>query len=386
MRHFLAGVTVAVLLPLNALADDFEKGAHMKPGEYWYRMDGQDGQPCGYAKIGATPTAHAGNVVVWELRVVMQGTSYQEERGLAFEDDHRLAMAYMKVGEDVVCDAKWDGANLVGKARVKGKMQDISVPRKPEHMTGMGFMLALEMPLKVGATWKCRQLDEANGLVEGPEYSTTCEAEETLKIEGADVNTWRFSRTRAGQEQKLVIWVSEDRRLVQADWGFLKQTLSSKPTKDLFQPPKDVFQETDKSTKEWLELKTVIPGASPEKVFDWWTKPELLTKWWPPEAEIELKEGGKYTLTWKSMKWILEGKVKSFERGKSFVFTWRWNFDAPEVATQEVHLAFQASGTDTVLVVRHGPYLDTAEDVEGRKGHIQGWNQFGRRLIEELGK
>ena len=34
---------------------------------------------------------------------------------------------------------------------------------------------------------------------------------------------------------------------------------------------------------------------TPETVFDYWTKPELITKWWPQEAELEPREGAATT-------------------------------------------------------------------------------------------
>jgi uncharacterized protein YndB with AHSA1/START domain len=54
-----------------------------------------------------------------------------------------------------------------------------------------------------------------------------------------------------------------------------------------------------------MELTLVVRrtiGASPERVFDAWTKPERLRLWWGPRdvtctaAEVDLRVGGRYRI------------------------------------------------------------------------------------------
>ncbi|KAF0242175.1 MAG: hypothetical protein FD180_4046 [Planctomycetota bacterium] len=370
-------LAAALSLPLATAAEP------MKPGEFWYRIDDKAGKPQGYTRMVVTAVDGGGTRVEWEMKFAWTGGNYEETRAAEFDKDRRLVSASGGRFGVTLGEGKRDGAKFVGRTRgdADAAWKDGAVEMKDPSMSELGFALAATMPLKLGETFAYEQVSEMDSL-QLRQTTLTCEAEEV--VEG--IKSWRFTRKYKDDKGPGVrIWVSDDRRMVKADWNGIVQTISASSTKDLYKPKPPAFAETKASTKEWLELEGVIPAA-PEVVFDWWTKGELLTKWWPPEASVELKEGGKYELTWKAQKWTLQGTVKSFERGKSFVFTWRWNFDAPEIATQEVHVAFAAEGKGTKLVIRHGPYKDTPDDQGGRKGHIRGWNQFGGRLVEEIVK
>ncbi|GHO49699.1 SRPBCC domain-containing protein [Ktedonospora formicarum] len=56
-----------------------------------------------------------------------------------------------------------------------------------------------------------------------------------------------------------------------------------------------------------LIIETHMPDTNPENVFHYWTQPALLQKWWPQEAEIEPRHGGRYHLRWPTMNWHLRG-------------------------------------------------------------------------------
>jgi uncharacterized protein YndB with AHSA1/START domain len=43
-----------------------------------------------------------------------------------------------------------------------------------------------------------------------------------------------------------------------------------------------------------LRIETIFPDTNTESVFQYWTQPVLLQKWWPQEAEIEPWVGGHY--------------------------------------------------------------------------------------------
>ena len=41
-----------------------------------------------------------------------------------------------------------------------------------------------------------------------------------------------------------------------------------------------------------LVFEAEYPGIDPAELFTFWTEPDLLTRWWPQEAEIEPHIGG----------------------------------------------------------------------------------------------
>ncbi|HEY7126795.1 MAG TPA: SRPBCC domain-containing protein [Ktedonobacterales bacterium] len=134
------------------------------------------------------------------------------------------------------------------------------------------------------------------------------------------------------------------------------------------------------ASPECLKMQADFPGILPEKLFDYWTKPGLLCLWWPPEAEIEPREGGKYHLAWPRSNWHLRGRYLAFERGKHLAFTWKWDADPKDASPKQVSLSFVALDGGTQILLTHGPYTDSSEDAEARAGHLEGWTHFLSQL------
>jgi uncharacterized protein YndB with AHSA1/START domain len=117
-----------------------------------------------------------------------------------------------------------------------------------------------------------------------------------------------------------------------------------------------------------------------EQVFDAFTKPELIIKWWPEAAEIDLRPGGKYCLQWPQKDWNLRGEYVDIEPGKHLSFTWTWDHEtSPE--PQTVHLWLDCiHEVGTRLAIFHGPFVLTDEDQASRQGVVEGWMHFCMRL------
>lgn len=135
-----------------------------------------------------------------------------------------------------------------------------------------------------------------------------------------------------------------------------------------------------------LEMKRHF-AAPPEKVFDFVTQTQHLSKWWGPEgiilAEHELdfsrpgpwmsimknSEGGIYKVT---------GEVLSVEHGKSVSFTWAWHDDDDKRGHEsEVHFAVKSDGkggTDFTMLHRNLPDDDSAQN------HESGWTSSLTKL------
>ena len=118
---------------------------------------------------------------------------------------------------------------------------------------------------------------------------------------------------------------------------------------------------------------------APETVFDYWTKPEMITKWWPQEAEIEPRVGGRYHLAWPGMNWHLRGIYTAFEPGSRLAFTWNWDHE-PDAPERSVEIIMAAKGEGTQLTATHGAYTDTDADREVRQSHLEGWIHFLSQL------
>lgn len=121
-----------------------------------------------------------------------------------------------------------------------------------------------------------------------------------------------------------------------------------------------------------------FPTCPPDSLFAYWITPQLLTQWWPPEAEIEPCLHGSYHYCWPQMQWHLRGHFTDFEPGRKLAFTWRWDHypHTTHVVVDFVPLA--ENGTQ--LTVTHGTYGESSEDQEARQGHIEGWLHFVGKL------
>ncbi len=122
-----------------------------------------------------------------------------------------------------------------------------------------------------------------------------------------------------------------------------------------------------------------------QRLFSQWTDPNLLTHWWPQEAEIEAHAGGSYHLAWLRQDWHLVGHFVAFEPEVCVAFTWRWLHE-PEQPTRHVVVTFMAMNEDgegrsrTRLTVTHSLYGDEQSEQEQRQSHFEGWMHFLARL------
>jgi uncharacterized protein YndB with AHSA1/START domain len=117
-------------------------------------------------------------------------------------------------------------------------------------------------------------------------------------------------------------------------------------------------------------------AASPQRLFDAWTQPLELRRWWGPEgvvctaAEVDLRVGGGYRIANQfpdgTTEWI-SGEFLSIEPPRELVFSWR--LGAAETA-ERVTVRFEPHGAQTEVIVTH-------ERIRGdrtRDRHEQGWD------------
>ncbi len=83
-----------------------------------------------------------------------------------------------------------------------------------------------------------------------------------------------------------------------------------------------------------LEVSRTV-AAPRETVFQAWTDPEILTKWWrvdagwsTPIAEVDLRVGGRYRLGMfepgKDGPYVVGGEYREVTPPEKLVFTWIW--------------------------------------------------------------
>lgn len=135
-----------------------------------------------------------------------------------------------------------------------------------------------------------------------------------------------------------------------------------------------------------LMITAEYQGIGPEELFGYWTQPQLLTQWWPQEAEIDPQVGGEYHLCWPGMDWHLRGRYYELTPGEKLGFTWKWDH-LPDLPERSVEVVFQSwSGVGMALRITHSRYTDGENDQQERQGHLEGWTFFLTRLGEVVGK
>ncbi|MBV9524218.1 MAG: SRPBCC domain-containing protein [Candidatus Dormibacteraeota bacterium] len=149
--------------------------------------------------------------------------------------------------------------------------------------------------------------------------------------------------------------------------------------------------------KQLVVERTV--NASPERVFDAFTEPEQLEKWWWPKgfscpaAEVDLRVGGTYRL---AMKWpsstpaeakfshYLGGEYYEIDRPRRLVMSGRAiNDEEGEIFATLIELTFQARDGGTAITMRQS-YFDPMPPADAMAGAEQGWSEQLDKLEQLL--
>ncbi|WP_374687973.1 SRPBCC domain-containing protein [Promineifilum sp.] len=129
------------------------------------------------------------------------------------------------------------------------------------------------------------------------------------------------------------------------------------------------------SGSDHMVVAADLPDLSPRQAFDYFITPELLARWWPPEADVDARSGGEYVLRWPKMGWALSGRYTAFEPGERLAFTWQWAH-RPELPARTVDVRFAPSATGCRVAITHGTYGDSPVEQADRQSHIDGWLHF----------
>jgi uncharacterized protein YndB with AHSA1/START domain len=137
-------------------------------------------------------------------------------------------------------------------------------------------------------------------------------------------------------------------------------------------------------TGQELALQLEHRFAAPrEQVFEAWTNPEVLKRWWragesweTPLAEVDAREGGSYRLSMRTGEGEVHtvgGEYKEVSPPERLAFTWAWE-EGPEPAMAGsqhtlVVVEFVEDGDGTLVRLTHSGFA--SEEVKGM--HADGW-------------
>lgn len=135
-----------------------------------------------------------------------------------------------------------------------------------------------------------------------------------------------------------------------------------------------------------LKVRRSIP-ATAERLFEAWTQPKYLKKWWGPEnaicheAEIDLRVGGHYRIGNQfadgKIIWI-SGTFEEIVFPYKLVYSWRVE---PNPSSQErVTVCFEPGEGQTEVIVLH----ERIETETILKAHEAGWHHCLVGLVEYL--
>jgi uncharacterized protein YndB with AHSA1/START domain len=124
-------------------------------------------------------------------------------------------------------------------------------------------------------------------------------------------------------------------------------------------------------------------AAPRERVFDAWTDPLLLSRWWAALqgwetswAEVDLRQGGRYVLSMRDgatgAVHTVVGEYVEVRRPERLAYTWTWEGDPDVMRGSEgtlVEVVFAEDGEGTQLVLTHGGFADARI----RDLHGEGW-------------
>jgi uncharacterized protein YndB with AHSA1/START domain len=133
---------------------------------------------------------------------------------------------------------------------------------------------------------------------------------------------------------------------------------------------------------------TRVFDAPPSQLFEVWSKPEHIARWWGPRGfsvphhEIDVRPGGAYRLCMRSPEgsdhW-LRGVYREIAPPKRLVFTYAWENEKGEPRHETlVTLTFEPQGGKTKLTLHQAVF----ETVTARDAHQGGWTSNFDRLAE----
>lgn len=117
--------------------------------------------------------------------------------------------------------------------------------------------------------------------------------------------------------------------------------------------------------------------APPERVWQAWTDPQALSRWFGPgdegsvtQADLDVRPGGRYTIAFRTTdgeEHRVSGVYEEVLEPRRLSFSWAWQSTPERVSFVTVRL--EADGAGTRMSFRHERFFDRA----ARDNHERGW-------------
>ena len=126
--------------------------------------------------------------------------------------------------------------------------------------------------------------------------------------------------------------------------------------------------------------------AAPERVFNAWTQPETLKRWWCPPGwtpdgiEVDLRAGGAYRIGMRRQKddhaVRVCGHFLHVQPPTKLVYTWLWEGAFDEMPQTQVTVLFLPAVGGTEVVLQHEDFPSIPLWQEHRAGWIAGCDRM----------
>ena len=133
-----------------------------------------------------------------------------------------------------------------------------------------------------------------------------------------------------------------------------------------------------------LELDRILPAA-PSRVFELFTNPSELARWWGPEGfstpslDYDPRVGGSYRIAMQPPEgdaFHLAGEFRALDPPTRLAYTFRWEPPDPDDVETVVDLSFRDVSGSTEVVLTQGPFKTEAR----RALHRDGWTDSFNKL------
>lgn len=132
---------------------------------------------------------------------------------------------------------------------------------------------------------------------------------------------------------------------------------------------------------------TKLLAASPARVFEAWTQPELMEQWFAPGPmtakipELDARPGGSFRVEMHDPSGAVHtavGTYQEVEDAARLVFSWNW--EGSGMPETQVTVDLKPQGEQTELVLTHEGF----PSAEVKDQHVDGWSKSTSKLAELL--
>ena len=132
-------------------------------------------------------------------------------------------------------------------------------------------------------------------------------------------------------------------------------------------------------------------NAPAQAVFDAWTSPEVMRRWWhagpdweTPVAEVDVRVGGGFRITMSrpdGQRHTGTGEYTVVEPPRLLAFTWTWEGEESSLgANTLVEVEFHESAGATTVVLSHSGLAGE----ENTRSHTEGWEEVLDNLANKV--